>query len=150
LLKVEQVQKPVVKAATPPPPVTTVGSVPQVVKESKYSKLQATEAKTNHLFLLDVRPVSLPVQPIVNEPKRPVESNSNKIIPPPTVTAAKSFSTMNTVAKPVSPNEQNTDNNFTDNLTTMITEQRRQNRLLEQVIAAVNTTNALLTQLVQR
>lgn len=37
-----------------------------------------------------------------------------------------------------------------ENLIAMITEQRRQNRLLEQVIAAINTTNALLTQLVQR
>jgi len=48
-------------------------------------------------------------------------------------------------------NDEKTDNTvLNDNLTTMITEQRRQNRLLEQVIAAVNTTNALLNQLVQR
>ena len=37
-----------------------------------------------------------------------------------------------------------------DSATNLISEQRRQNRLLEQVIAAINTTNALLTQLVQR
>ena len=36
-----------------------------------------------------------------------------------------------------------------DNLADLITEQRRQNRLLEQVVAAINTTNALLAQLVQ-
>ena len=35
-------------------------------------------------------------------------------------------------------------------LSTLINEQRRQNHLLEQVIAAINSTNALLTQLVQR
>jgi hypothetical protein len=93
----------------------------------------------------------LPVQPIINESKRSVESNSNKIsLPPPTMTATKLSSTLATKTKPVSPNEQNNDSNFNDNLTTMITEQRRQNRLLEQIIAAINTTNALLTQLVQR
>ncbi len=103
-------------------------------------------------MFLDVRPASLPVQPIANEPKRPAESNSNKTLPAPasTTTLPKPPSTLTTTAKLLSPNEQNVDNNFTDNLTTMITEQRRQNRLLEQVIAAVNTTNALLTQLVQR
>ena len=37
-----------------------------------------------------------------------------------------------------------------ESATNLISEQRRQNRLLEQVIAAINTTNALLTQLVQR
>lgn len=37
-----------------------------------------------------------------------------------------------------------------DNLSTLLNEQRRQNRLLEQVIAAINTTNALLAQIVQR
>ncbi len=66
------------------------------------------------------------------------------------MTATKLSSTLATKTKPVSPNEQNNDSNFNDNLTTMITEQRRQNRLLEQIIAAINTTNALLTQLVQR
>ncbi len=102
-------------------------------------------------MFLDVRPVSLPIQPIVNEPKRSVESNSNKFLPPPsTATATKPPTTLTTTPKPLSPYEQNNDYSINDNLTTMITEQRRQNRLLEQVIAAVNTTNALLTQLVQR
>ncbi len=66
------------------------------------------------------------------------------------MTVTKPPSNLGTTTKPLSPNEQNNDSNFNENLTTMITEQRRQNRLLEQVIAAVNTTNALLTQLVQR
>ncbi len=70
--------------------------------------------------------------------------------PAPTATVTKPPSNLGITTKPLSPNEQNNDSNFNDNLTTMITEQRRQNRLLEQVIAAVNTTNALLTQLVQR
>ena len=46
--------------------------------------------------------------------------------------------------------EQSTDSGINENLTTLITEQRRQNRLLEKIAAAINTTNALLTQLVQR
>ncbi len=103
-------------------------------------------------MLLDVHSVSLPAQPIVNEPKRSAESNSNKIIPPPSTvtTNTKPSNTFATTTKSLSPNQQHNDSNFNDHLITMITEQRRQNRLLEQVIAAVNTTNALLTQLVQR
>ena len=46
--------------------------------------------------------------------------------------------------------EQSNDTVLNDNLTTLINEQRRQNHLLQQVLAAINTTNALLTQLVQR
>jgi hypothetical protein len=60
------------------------------------------------------------------------------------------FSSSDTVTKQSSITEQKTDSTINDNLTTLITEQRRQNRLLEQVLAAINTTNALLTQLVQR
>jgi hypothetical protein len=132
---VEPVQQPVPKVATPPPPppppITKIEAVPRTFTEA-------------------VRPISLPVQPIVNEPKRCVESNINKSLPPPPPSASKSSNVLSTSTKPLSPNEQNNDNNFNENLTTMITEQRRQNRLLEQVIAAINTSNALLTQLVQR
>jgi hypothetical protein len=60
------------------------------------------------------------------------------------------FSSADTVTKQSSTIEQKTDSTTNDNLIALITEQRRQNRLLEQVIAAINTTNALLTQLVQR
>lgn len=60
------------------------------------------------------------------------------------------FSSSDTVMKPLPTIEQNNDTAINENLTTLITEQRRQNRLLEQVIAAINTTNSLLTQLVQR
>lgn len=96
----------------------------------------------------EIRPTSLPV---VNEIKRFVESISNTTLPPqPTVNATKSPAVINTATKPLSWNEQNNDSNLNDNLTLMITEQRRQNRLLEQVIAAINTSNALLAQLVQR
>jgi hypothetical protein len=102
------------------------------------------------LSILAVRPVSLPIQPIINEPKRSSELNDSKTLPPATITATKPPATLSTTTKPLSSNEQSNDNNFNENLTTMITEQRRQNRLLEQAIAAINTTNALLTQLVQR
>ena len=37
-----------------------------------------------------------------------------------------------------------------DTLVKLLAEQRRQNQLLDRVISAINTTNALLTQLVQR
>ncbi|CAF3593445.1 unnamed protein product [Rotaria sordida] len=95
--------------------------------------------------------VSLPVQPMVNESQRFIEINHSNILqpPPPTTTTRNLSSTLNTETKPLSTNEQNSNSIFNDNLTIMITEQRRQNRLLEQVIAAINTTNALLTQLVQ-
>lgn len=79
-----------------------------------------------------VAPVAPPPQPPPPPPTKPVNSSD-------------------VVTKPVVVNEEKPDKNaMNDNLTAMITEQRRQNRLLEQVIAAVNTTNALLTQLVQR
>ena len=54
------------------------------------------------------------------------------------------------ISKPLPVVEPKNNNEINDNLTVLISEQRRQNRLLEQVIAAINTTNALLTQLVQR
>lgn len=125
----EPVQQFVPKPAIPPP-ITKAEPTPRVFNEN-------------------VRPSSLPIQPVINESKRSVEINSNKSLPPPpppTVTATKPVAVSDTSFK-----EQNNNNsNYSDNLTTMITEQRRQNRLLEQVIAAINTTNALLTQLVQR
>jgi hypothetical protein len=37
-----------------------------------------------------------------------------------------------------------------DSFNIWINEQRRQNRLLEHIVAAINTSNALLAQLVQR
>ncbi|CAF1421155.1 unnamed protein product, partial [Rotaria sordida] len=97
--------------------------------------------------------VSLPVQPMINESQRFTETSHSNILPPPpppTTTTRNLSSTLNTETKALSTNEQNSNSIFNDNLTIMITEQRRQNRLLEQVIAAINTTNALLTQLVQR
>jgi hypothetical protein len=103
------------------------------------------------LSALDVRPVSLPVQPIVDTPKRSTESNSINMFQSTTADAAKKPSdTLDVVTKSLSANEQNNDSGANENLTALLTEQRRQNRLLEQVIAAINTTNALLTQLVQR
>ena len=54
------------------------------------------------------------------------------------------------VTKQVLTTEQSNVTALSDNLTTLINEQHRQNYLLQQVLAAINTTNALLTQLVQR
>jgi len=51
---------------------------------------------------------------------------------------------------PAVQSDVKSENTTNDNLTILITEQRRQNRLLEQLLAAINTSNALLTQLVQR
>ncbi|CAF3795285.1 unnamed protein product [Rotaria sp. Silwood1] len=100
---------------------------------------------------LDVHSVSLPVQSTVNESQQFVETTRNNIVSSPSViTSTNLSSVLNIETKSFSTNEQNNNSNFNDNLTTMIIEQRRQNQLLEQVIAAVNTTNALLTQLVQR
>ena len=64
--------------------------------------------------------------------------------------AVQPASTITTSNKPSVSNGVNNDTQLNENLTAMITEQRRQNRLLEQVIAAINTSNALLAQLVQR
>ncbi len=101
------------------------------------------------LFALDSSAISLPIQPTV--------SNNIKTFPSTTTTPNSSdtikkplFSSSDAVTKQLSVTEQKNDSTVNDNLTTLITEQRRQNRLLEQVIAAINTTNSLLTQLVQR
>lgn len=87
------------------------------------------------------------MQSNIHEPKRSFEFNGHKNVPAPVV---QSSSTITTSSKPSVSNGLNNDNQLNENLTAMITEQRRQNRLLEQVIAAINTSNALLTQLVQR
>lgn len=88
----------------------------------------------------------MPVQTAINELKRFNETSQSK-----TTSLPQNNITFNKEAKPLSFTDQTKNNSNSDeNLTSMITEQRRQNRLLEQVIAAINTTNALLTQLVQR
>jgi hypothetical protein len=101
-------------------------------------------------FPLDSHPVSLPAQPIVSNNNKIFPSTTTSSINPSDTTKNPLPSTLDTVTKPLSVTEEKNDNAINDNLTTLITEQRRQNRLLEQVIAAINTTNALLTQLVQR
>jgi hypothetical protein len=131
---------------------TIVESLPRKFNESKSFKKEELKFISQCYLSLGARPASLPFQPIVNEPKRPVESNNSKMLPPtiPVTTATKPPSTLDNVTKPLSTNERSNDSMLNDNLTNLISEQRRQNRLLEQVIAAINTTNALLTQLVQR
>ncbi|CAF1274217.1 unnamed protein product [Rotaria sordida] len=105
------------------------------------------------------QPIPLPVQPIVDIPGQPAILNNSKMLPSSTITnstttvdAAKMplSSTLNTMTKQEPITQQKNDISINDNLITLINEQRRQNRLLEQIIAAINTTNALLTQLVQR
>ncbi|CAF3844382.1 unnamed protein product [Adineta steineri] len=104
------------------------------------------------------RTISQAVQPIVDLLQRPPTLNNNQIFqsgitktPIITDTSKKPlFSSSNTTPKQVLSSEKDNDTSVNDNLTILITEQRRQNRLLEQVIAAINTTNSLLTQLVQR
>ncbi|CAF1913913.1 unnamed protein product [Rotaria magnacalcarata] len=93
---------------------------------------------------------SQPVPSIVDVPVQPTLLTSGKILQPPITTTDVAKTSLNSVLKPTPTTEPKNDDSVNDNLTTLITEQRRQNRLLEQVIAAINTTNALLTQLVQR
>lgn len=84
---------------------------------------------------LDTNSVPVKVRSIVNEIKSLVEVNQTKSLPPvPTINTSDSCKSLNS----------------DENLLNLIVEQRRGNRLLEQVIAAINTTNALLAQLVQR
>ncbi|CAF1115310.1 unnamed protein product [Adineta steineri] len=128
-------EQPVRKVVTPPPPPPTI-----------VENISRTSNET-------VRPISLPIQSKPIEPKRSIELNNHislPQIPPATITTTKSSDTLNTTTQSLSSDTQNNDNNLNDNLMNMITEQRRHNRLLEQAIAAINTTNALLTQLVQR
>ncbi|CAF1264443.1 unnamed protein product [Rotaria sp. Silwood1] len=129
---IESIQEHISKMVTPPPP-------------------PMTDENTSQTFNENVHSVSLPVQSTVNESQQFVETTRNNIVSSPSViTSTNLSSVLNIETKSFSTNEQNNNSNFNDNLTTMIIEQRRQNQLLEQVIAAVNTTNALLTQLVQR
>ncbi|CAF3925490.1 unnamed protein product [Rotaria magnacalcarata] len=93
---------------------------------------------------------SQPVPSIVDVPVQPTLLTSGKILQPPITTTDVAKTSLNSVLKPTPTTEPKNDDSVNDKLTTLITEQRRQNRLLEQVIAAINTTNALLTQLVQR
>ncbi|CAF1144617.1 unnamed protein product [Adineta ricciae] len=109
-----------------------VDPVPSVTKTETFSQV------TNEIK----RSESQSVQPSLNETKSFTPINNNIDVPSSTITSTKPPSTLTKTA----PFNDHTN----ENLITMITEQRRQNRLLEQVIAAVNTTNALLTQLVQR
>lgn len=57
---------------------------------------------------------------------------------------------VNIPPKPAPAVEQKNDHAPDERLNTLIAEQQRQNHLLQQVLAAINTTNSLLTQLVQR
>jgi hypothetical protein len=109
--------------------------------------LTKVSTTTNESKDLDSHPISSPVQSIVDVPKQPTASNSNKLFQSMVTTAN---STSDVVTKQLSVTEQKNDSAINDNLTILIAEQRRQNRLLEQVLAAINTTNALLTQLVTR
>ena len=63
-----------------------------------------------------------------------------KSVPPPVIITPK----------PAPAVEQKNDHALNEHTTTLIAEQQRQNHLLQQVLAAINTTNSLLTQLVQR
>ncbi|CAF2684627.1 unnamed protein product, partial [Rotaria sp. Silwood2] len=104
--------------------------------------------------------IPLPIQPSIDVPGQPIILNNSKILQSTTTTTNTATtvdagkipvsSISNTVMKQEPTTDQKNDICINDNLITLIAEQRRQNRLLEQVIAAINTTNALLTQLVQR
>ncbi len=89
-------------------------------------------------------------QPAIKPIEQPITKAPPTTIVQPTVLPIAASSTLDAVPKSLPAVEQKNDSAINDNLITLITEQRRQNRLLEQVIAAINTTNALLTQLVQR
>jgi len=85
-------------------------------------------------------PTSAPTPtPMVNGNARP------QIIPTTPVQVSAPISKPLTTVTPTAP----TNGLHEDNFSNLIQEQRRQNRLLEQVIAGINTTNALLAQLVQ-
>jgi DNA polymerase III alpha subunit len=89
-------------------------------------------------------------QPAIKPIEQPITKAPPTTIVQPTVLPIAASNTLDAVPKSLPAVEQKNDSAINDNLITLITEQRRQNRLLEQVIAAINTTNALLTQLVQR
>ena len=83
--------------------------------------------------------MTFPTDPFVADAARP------QIIP---TTPTQSTAVMSKPITTVTPTPP-TNGLSEDNLGSLIQEQRRQNRLLEQVVAAINTTNALLAQLVQ-
>ncbi|CAF2033621.1 unnamed protein product [Rotaria magnacalcarata] len=89
---------------------------------------------------------SQPVSSIVNAPVQPLPIANSKTLQSPVTNTTSTTDVVNTVPKPMPPVEPTNDDNFL----TLIIKQCRQNRLLEQVIAAINMINALLTQLVQR
>lgn len=74
------------------------------------------------------------VQPVVDFAKAAVQSTSSSQVLP-AVTAAADSSVNTTL---------------NENLAALLAEQREQTRLLQRMMAAINVTNALLTQLVQR
>lgn len=127
-----------VKPSVPTEVQTPIENSTQLSNETKLYQNRNSMLETS--FDLDSKSVPT-VPPIVNTSvPATLVNNSNK---------SQSTIQTNSVAKqpPPPPSEPKNDN---ENLLTLINEQRRQNRLLEQVIAAINTTNALLTQLVQR
>ncbi|UJR15160.1 hypothetical protein I4U23_002123 [Adineta vaga] len=131
VLNVRKQQQQSQKVSIPTPKVTSDNVSPnnsslttQVFRSTSDTLKQSTHSDSNELF----EPTGISTY----APKKPV------------------FTSTNTVTKPSLTPESNNETTLNENVTTLITEQRRQNRLLEQVIAAINTTNALLTQLVQR
>ncbi|CAF1216784.1 unnamed protein product [Adineta ricciae] len=135
------------KKEQPAQKTALANEVPKQVAEQTLSRVDpvTSVAKTETFSELTnevKRSESQSVQPSLNETKSFMPINNNIDVPSSTITSTKSPSTL--------PKAASFNDHTNENLITMITEQRRQNRLLEQVIAAVNTTNALLTQLVQR
>ncbi|CAF0753797.1 unnamed protein product [Adineta ricciae] len=117
--------------------------LPQTVVASKI-----TTENTSQISLENSRPI---LQPIQSTPDTLKQFNGNAT--PVDVIKRPLFSSSPgaTSGRILLPATDQT-NGATSNelLSTLISEQRRQNHLLEQVIAAINSTNALLTQLVQR
>ncbi|UJR31523.1 hypothetical protein I4U23_019012 [Adineta vaga] len=132
-----------------------IEEAPKQSTESAFHKVESVRSVKNtetipQAFDEAKRPVPLPIQPFINEPKTSASTNDNKHLPTSTISSTTPSNISNTIPKIVPSNDQTNSNSSNADFITMITEQRRQNRLLEQVIAAINTTNALLTQLVQR
>ena len=94
-----------------------------------------------------------PIQ-LVQAPVSPVQVSSTPVRPPLISTRLTSLATpvpSENATPSISTNNETTKENLNETLlNNFIQEQKRQTRLLEQMIAAINTTNALLTQLVQR
>lgn len=115
-------------------------------------------SNSNKIFQPTTNPVSNTEPPSIDLPKPPVFSNSNKLFQSitnqisntesPTVDLPKPpvFSSNNKPIQATTNQSSNTD----DYPALLLAEQRRQTHLLQQILAAINTNNALLTQLVQR